>query len=1232
MNCPLFLRKVLLFGAVLLLWTGFLHAGLVHRWSFNQAAGPAPAGTIFTDSISGMPMVVKGLGATLDGSRITLPGTTTCASPNSTISAYLDLPNGIVSSKTSITVEVWAAPIAARNYQPLFEFGRMNIAGDGLGAPGEWTGNSAGGPNSIGSDLLGCSLNRDLNLNTQLQVVMIDGGFQSNIQSSLPTTAGTTYHYVIVVQGNGATCTTAWYRNGALVGTGSTPFPLSSIEDVNNWLGRSQWSGNSTTNAAYDEVRIYDHAFSAVEVSASYAVGPSPAAPSTQPDTATLHHGQKVRVNVLANDTGVFDAGTLVVVTAPASGTAVVSNGQILYTHTAGAPSGDTFTYRVSGLGGASAETTVTLTFATSLRIPNTTLNVPATPPVTNYTTQAAFGSITFNQPVNMATMPGNTQRLFVVQRGGQIRMIANVSAPATPSTFLDLAALCTSRGETLLTNVDRGLMSMAFHPQHANPSEVGYQRFFVWYCVAAGGQSYYRVSRFNMVPGSNPLVADTASETVLIQQLDPNGFHLGTDMHFGNDGYLYVSAGDGGGQNDSRRYGQRIDLDFHCALMRLDVDKRPGNPEPNLHASVPRPGGVANYSVPADNPFVTANPNVTFNGVNIPAANVRTEFFSVGLRNPFRFSIDPPTGEIWVGDVGQIAREEINLATNGANFGWSWREGNIAGPNAGEALPGFTSTNPLYEYVTGNNGEYQGHSVTGGIVYRGTNLPDLAGAYVFADYVDGHIWSLRRNGAQVNVQRITGNAGITAFGADPSNGDVLMVDLGDARIQRLVAGAGGNFPLTLSATGLFTDVTTLSPAPGLLPYTPNLSFWSDYAIKRRWFIVPDAVSAMAWAREGAWTYPDGTIWVKHFDLETTRGNPATSQRIETRLLVKNATGSYGVSYRWNAAQTEATLVADGGESFDIDVVENGVPRAQHYRIPSRAFPLSCHNPAAGHALSFNTRQLNLIGDIHGFNGNQIHLLQQAGYFANTPDPVNLLPRHLRPDETNFPVEARVRSYLAVNCANCHQAGGPVASPSWDGRPDLTLAQTLLINGAATQNGGNPLNRLIVPGDTTHSIVLNRVAVTNGFTRMPPLGSNELDQSAIGLLTEWITSSLPSRQTYAQWRLAQFGSSNSPESEPGFDADSDSRSNQHEFLTGTNPLSGSSFQTTQLALPGPNIAVTFTLPANRTCQVETSTDLQTWTLWDVPGNAGLPVAGGPITITGPRLGEKQFFRLQIREN
>ena len=1226
-SLPTLLVSCLLIGAA--------PAALVNRWSFNQPAGSAPAGTVFPDSVAGLPMTVRGLGATLNGSRIVLPGTTTGAFADSAISAYLDLPNGIVSSKSSITVEMWAAPITARNWQPLFEFGRMDIAGDGLGAPGEWTGLGAGAPpaNTQGSDLLGCSLHQGTNLNSQLQVVMINGGFQSNLPGTFATTLNTTYHYAITVQGNGATCSTAWYRNGVVAGTGSTPFALSAIEDVNNWIGRSAWSGNSATNASYDEVRIWNHAFSPAEVTASQAAGPNAsfAPPVLQPDSATLHHLQKVRVNVLANDAAGANPATVEVVTPPASGTATVAaDGRILYTHTNGTPAGDSFTYRANSASGFSAPVAVTLTFPTSLRIPNSSLNVPATPPVTTYTTVNAFPSLTFPQAINMATIPGDAQRLFVVQRPGTIRVIPNVAAP-TSLEFLNLAALCTSRGERLAASapgdVDRGLMSMAFHPQHQDNTHVGYRRFFVWYSVQAGGQFYYRVSRF-MVQAGNANAADTASERVLIQQLDPNGFHLGTDMHFGTDGYLYVSSGDGGGQNDTRRYGQRIDLDFHCAMLRLDVDRLPANAEPNTHPSVPLYAGVAAYKVPADNPWETTNATVTFNGVTLPAGNVRSEFFAIGLRNPFRFSIDAPTGDIWLGDVGQSAFEEINLITSGGNYGWSWREGAIAGPNAGEALPGFTYTNPLHQYAVGV-GEYVGRSVTGGIVYRGTNLPDLTGAYIFGDYEDGgNIWALRRT-PSVTVARLTGNQGQTAFIADPSNGDVLMADIQEGRIQRLVAGgSGGNFPATLSETNLFADLTDLAPAPGVTPYEVRVPFWSDHAIKTRWFVMPDAVSTMTWSRDDPWTYPDGTIWVKHFDMEMTRGNPATRQRIETRLLVKNAAGSYGVSYRWNAAQTDATLVPDGGENIALNIIEGVTPRVQNYRIPGRAECLACHNPQAGHALSFTTRQLNLAANIHGFSGNELTLLHNAGYFSNTPESPNLLPHHVAAGATQYSLEARVRSYLDVNCANCHRSGGP-ATPSWDARAHLSLAATQILNGHATNNGGDPDNRLIVSGDLLRSIILNRVAVTNGFTRMPPLGSNELDHASIALLTDWISNALPAHRTYYQWRLAQFNSDDSPESEPNADADLDGADNLSEYLAGTNPRSGASFLALEFTAPG---TLRFTVPANRPWQIESSTDLFNWSPLDVPGNNGIPRNGAATVLNGLLPDTRRNFRLRLWEN
>ncbi len=1212
---------------------------LLNRWSFNNSAGTASAGTTLTDSVSGKVGVVRGVGATFTGTQLLLPGTTNGNQTPSSISAYLDLPNGLISNKTNLTIEFWADTKSVKNWQRFFDFGRVVQAGDGLGAAGEITGTATTAPGTTqASDELFLASQRGTTANTQRLASRIDfngtTGTEFTFDSGLTTTAGTTYHYVVVFQDSAGSYgtsggTISWYRNGTFIGSVDVNYHLSSIEDVNDWLGRSQWSGDSNANIAYDEFRIYDNAFTATDVANSFSAGPNPtyAPPVTQPDSVTMHYGQKARIAVLANDSGTLAAATVAVVQAPQFGTAVADGtGKILYTHTTGAPATDTFTYRVGGAGGTSAATTVTVNFTNNLRIANNTLNVPSSPPATAFQLNPAFdGVAAFSQPLCMASPPGDTKRLFVCEKTGVLKMIPDVTATTgTQSTFLDLPTLLTARGEAISTTSEQGLLGLAFHPNYATN---GF--FYVYYSVTASGTTYERVSRFTVSAG-NPNAANTASEVTLFQQPDSASNHNGGDLHFGPDGYLYISLGDGGDQNDSQGHAQRINDGFYSGIARIDVDKKSGSLAPNLHSQVPLYSGTAAYAIPPNNPYIGAT---SFNGAAVTASSVFTELYAVGLRNPWRFSFDSQTGEMWCGNVGQDAYEGVYTITSGQNCGWSFYEQNHNGPKIGSLPSGFTYTHPVYEYAHGS-GNFQGNSVIGGLVYRGTRFPSLAGQYIFADYVSGNIWTLVRNGASApTVTRITGQGGIVALGTDPSNGDVLMANINTGIIQRLVTSTvAGSFPTTLSATGLFADLTDLSPSPGVLPYAPNLAFWSDYAIKRRWFVIPDGASKMSWSRDGQWTFPDGQIWVKHFDLDMTRGDDSTKKRIETRLLVKNSTGAYGVSYRWNDAQTEATLVPDEGASFPLTINVSGSNYTQTWQIPSRASCLICHTPQAGHALSFNTRQMNQSNTMDGFSGNQIDLLRTGGYFSNTPESTNLLPRHLRANETAYPAEARVRSYLAVNCSYCHQAGGTASPAAWDGRPQLTLDQTGLINGTASNNGGNAANKLVVPGDTLHSIVFNRVSASNGFTRMPPLASSELDQADIALLQEWIAQSLPNRQTYDQWRVAQFGSSTSSQGDPAADPDSDSRTNTAEFLALTNPLDGSSFLAPQVSTNGSNVTFSFAAPANRSAFVDTSSDLINWSLWDVPGNNGIPLPGGNVMLTGPMLGTKQFFRLRLQEN
>jgi uncharacterized repeat protein (TIGR03806 family) len=1256
-------------------------AELRQRWSFNNPAGTIAAGLTIADSVSGAIATVVGAGptgtnrASFTGTALRLPGSGTVVNPGAAaanaIFPYLDLPNGLLSSKTNLTVELWATPVAHLNNQRLFDFGRMSLTtGIGAGAaPGEVTASSTTAPgatNATNVDNLALNIGRS-NLNGQRLEGRINGGAAVTGDTTLATPANTEVHYALVFEsGVGAFPATggraSWYAHGVLARAIDVNFRLANLEDVNNWLGRSQFTADPLARIDYNEVRFYDHAMRPAEIAASRAAGPNPTSlPDVQPDTITMNHGAKASLAVRDNDT---NAVGLEIVQPPEHGTATFDAfGRILYTHTSGTPATDSFLYRGTNLAGASSPTTVTITFSSALRLPAAALRVPAAPPPAAYQVVEAFGDLAFTQPVAMATPPGETRRLFVAQQGGLVRMIPDVTA-ATPtaSTFLDLPTLLTTRNlpaypnESIVAGGERGLLGLAFHPNYATNGH-----FYVNYCVdkdsTTASPVFQRVSRFTVQAG-NPNVANPASELILLEQLDDYGNHNGGDLHFGADGYLYITTGDEGDQNDTGNNSQRISKDFFCAILRIDVDKRPGNREPNAHPNpadypssppadaVPRDGGVARYSVPIDNPYVHTDDGGSwtgsFNGAAIPAAQlpyVRSEIWASGFRNPWRMSFDPPTGDLWVGDVGGGQREEVDIVRRGENYGWALREGFSNGPKAAQAPANFDTlygTRPIHDYprVSGPTG---GFSITGGIVYRGDRLPALAGAYLFADYVSGNIWSIRRSGTNgaTPAERIAGEGGISAFAPDPSNGDVLMADLDNGRIRRLVGGVPtSGFPTTLGETGLFADLADLAPNPGLVGYDVNLPFWSDHGIKRRWFTIPDALGAMAWSRDGVWQFPTGQVWVKHFDLELTRGHPATRRRVETRLLVRTADGAYGVSYRWNDAQTDAALAPDEGVDIPFTINVGGTNTPQTWRIPSRSECLSCHTPAAGHALSSNTRQLNLSGIMNGFAGNQLTLLRNAGYFTHAPEPPNVLPRHLRPDETAFPLEARVRSYLDVNCAYCHQPGGTGAPAVWDGRATTPLDLTGLLHGGAANNGGDPLNKLIVPGDAAHSIVLHRMAVTNGFTRMPPLGSNVTDQTNIALVTQWIGSAeLGNRQTYAAWRLAHFGSDTSPEGEPGSDADSDGSDNAGEFLAGSAPLDGASFpQTLVNDGPGGDVTVTLDVPANRTAQVETSLDLASWSLWDIPGNQGLAAPGGALSLTGPKLGPRQFFRWRLRGN
>ncbi|HVU16423.1 MAG TPA: PQQ-dependent sugar dehydrogenase [Candidatus Didemnitutus sp.] len=718
-------------------------------------------------------------------------------------------------------------------------------------------------------------------------------------------------------------------------------------------------------------------------------------------------------------------------------------------------------------------------------RVANTTLTLPQNPATFGYTTEVAFPGLTFDQPVGIVTAPGDTDRVFIVEKTGRVQMVTGIHSTPVKQVFLDLSA-------RVLTNSEEGLLGLAFHPDFASN-----HYFYVYYSLTAttsdGSGDHERVARFTALPSPATNADILATEMPMITQYDEAPNHNAGDLHFGSDGYLYVAIGDEGGANDQYANSQRIDKDFFSGILRLDVDNLPGNLAPNPHPAI-NPG---TYKVPADNPFVGAT---SFNGLAVTAAAVRTEFWAVGLRNPWRFSFDPPTGRLFAGDVGQSAREEIDLITKGGNYGWNYREGTIAGPRSNPP-PGAQFIDPIWD-ADRNTAQ----TITGGVVYRGTRFAQLYGLYVFGDYQVNKIFTMAFPASgPVQVQQIATETTPVGFGIDPGNGDILVACIGTGAITRLVyntTSTGTALPATLSATGAFSDLASLTPNPGIVDYGPNISFWSDFAQKRRWFSVPALADKITFAAEGNWTFPAGTVWVKHFDLELTRGEPSTARRVETRFLVKTAAGVYGVTYQWNDAQTEATLVPEAGADQNFTINVGGSNHTQTWHFPSRSECLQCHTPVAGQALSFNTAQLNAMHTYPGGTVNQLTALLNAGYFINTvPDPSTLRALASAGDTTQT-LEYRVRSYLAANCVQCHQPGG-AAQGLWDARITTPTSAAGLVRGALLDDLGDADNRVIAPGDLLHSVLLDRISV-RGAKQMPPLASNEVDATNVALVISWV--------------------------------------------------------------------------------------------------------------------------------
>jgi len=695
-----------------------------------------------------------------------------------------------------------------------------------------------------------------------------------------------------------------------------------------------------------------------------------------------------------------------------------------------------------------------TTVFGLTDRLSLPELRLPITGSTTgDYRLINVYPQLSFEEALLVADVPGEN-RMVVVEQTGLVKVFDDDVNASVSRIVLNLRDRVVFSGE-------QGLLGMAFDPDFENNRYV-----YIYYTVEDPDLSV--VSRMIWDPTTD--LFDLSSEKIVISIDQPFHSHNGGMIEFSPvDGYLYIALGDGGDGGDPFNFAQNRN-ELLGKLLRIDV--HPANPNDG-------------YTIPPDNPFVGE-------------PDVREEIYAYGFRNPFRFSFDRVTGTIWLGDVGQETREEINVVTKGGNYGWRVFEGTRANENAGNTLPNSAFTGPVHEY-----GHNEGLAVIGGYVYRGNRVSSLSGRYIYADFNSGVVTALNWDGSEVTAQTPLARVdGPTSFG-ETADGDLLVVSRYrgifkfEEREQRI------NVPSRLSETGLFEDLSSLTPITGMIEYAPAHPFWSDGAIKTRWMGVPD-LKQITYSDDD-WRLPIGSVAVKQFNMQMSENSPNSQRRLETRVLFHTQQGWQGYTYRWNPQQNDAYIVDQRQMETLLIEQRDGSIREQTYVYPGRNDCQGCHNSTSQSILGLETRQMNT--DFVYDNGphNQIATLNAIGFFnsqIDTPDASEKLPAI---DDRSVSVAQRARAYLDVNCSHCHQPSG-TAPTNLDLRFDTSLQATGALNERA-QNGslGFENAKIISPGNKELSILWQRMIMLDG-KRMPPISSHRLDDVGINIVGRWIDS------------------------------------------------------------------------------------------------------------------------------
>lgn len=716
-----------------------------------------------------------------------------------------------------------------------------------------------------------------------------------------------------------------------------------------------------------------------------------------------------------------------------------------------------------------------------------------------------AFPNLRFDSPLTFTTVP-DQNKIVLGQRDGKIYWFDNDPNTVNKNVLTDLS-------NEVGVVWDGGFLGLAIHPDFGT---AGSNYFYVFYTTEDSSSNDYPdfhttvgcdleeywgnfliLERFEVNPVTLTLVNGSRNTMLKLRMYGTT--HRGGGLQFGNDGFLYLTTGD----QTARVKSQDIVYNLDGGVLRLDVDQDPSKSHEPIRKiqdfGFPEESSGEGYYIPNDNPFLS------------PSGTNFEEYYSLGHRNPHRLTKDRETGIFYIGEIGELTHEEINVLSKGKNYGWPVFEGDEPGPNCGIGL----YNNMAHEMPLVSFPRLDANSIIGGFVYRGSEIPELYGKYICADYGDGEeIWSVD---IQTGEYTLLGNflpSDIISFGED-AVGKMYILKQGDnVNLYTLLPStiSYDGIPQTLSATNAFQNVQSLSVSQGLIPYELVDPAWSDGAFKKSWMAIPNdgshntADEKIIFSEDGNWDFPIGTVLMQHFDFPINDTDISQTRKLETRFSIKGQDGNfYFLTYNWNNEQTEATLQQTTLDETIAITTANGT-RNQIWHYPSNSECISCHNPANKGTIGPRTRYLNSDFTYNKTNitGNQLVTLSHLGILNQSitdNDTSNFLT-YKSNDDDNATLEEKARSYLDLNCAFCHQPEGNRAQ--FDLRLFKTLEETNLLTVGTITPLGIEGERIVVPGDAEKSILYHRLSSTETSIMMPPFAKNRADDNAVVLIREWI--------------------------------------------------------------------------------------------------------------------------------